>query len=114
MSYNEFFGFSDSPFLDVPDLKFLFLTNQHELVLAELDEFITTSQGIAVISGDDGVGKTMMAHALLQRIPPSFQTLEIIRPEVKPLAITHQIAQSLAVTIRAGSLMDLTPLADVF
>jgi general secretion pathway protein A len=114
MSYNEFFGFSDSPFLDVPDLKFLFLTNQHELVLAELAEFITTRQGIAVISGDDGVGKTMMAHALLQRIPPSFQTLEIIRPEVKPLAITHLIAQSLAVTLRAGSLMDLTPLADAF
>ncbi len=114
MSYNEFFGFSDSPFLDVPDLKFLFLTNQHELVLAELTEFINSRQGIAVISGDDGVGKTMVAHALLQRIPPSFQALKIFRPEVKPLAITHQIAQSLAVTLRTGSLMDLTPLADAF
>jgi type II secretory pathway predicted ATPase ExeA len=114
MSYNEFFGFSDSPFLDVPDLKFLFLAKQHEQVLAELGEFITSRQGIAVVSGDDGVGKTVLAHALLERIPPSFQPLEIIRPAAKPLAITHMIAQSLAVTLREGSLVNLTPLADAF
>ena len=33
MNYNSFFGFSESPFLEVLDQKFLFLTKQFELFL---------------------------------------------------------------------------------
>lgn len=114
MSYNEFFGFSDSPFLDVPDLKFLFLTKQHEVLLAELAEFITSRQGIALVNGDDGVGKTMLAQALIQRLLPSCQPIVITRPAANPLASTLIIAQSLAVNLREGNLVNLAPLVHTF
>ena len=113
MSYNSFFGFSESPFLDVPDLKFLFLGKQHEAALAELTEFVTARQGIAVVSGDDGVGKTMLMQALMQRLPQSFQPLILSKPAAEPLAITLMIAQSLGLNLGERTLVNLTPLADV-
>jgi type II secretory pathway predicted ATPase ExeA len=112
MNYNDFFGFSDSPFLDVPDLRFLFLPKQHEQALAELTEFITARQGIAVVSGDDGVGKTMLVQALIQRLPQSFQPLILTKPAAEPLAITLMIAQSLGLNLGERTLVNLTPLAD--
>jgi len=112
MSYNSFFGFSESPFLDVPDLKFLFLTRQHEAALAELTGFVTARQGLAVVSGDDGLGKSMLMQALIQRLPQSFQPLILSRPQPEPLAITLMIAQSLGVNLGERSLVNLTPLAD--
>ena len=112
MSYNEFFGFSDSPFLDVPDLKFLFLVKQHEALLAALTESITSHQGIAILSGDDGVGKTMLVQALMQKLPSSYQPIAIAQPVAEPLATTVMIAQSLAVTLREQNLLNLTPLVN--
>jgi type II secretory pathway predicted ATPase ExeA len=112
MNYNNFFGFSDSPFVDVPDQRFLFLSQQYELFLAELSEFITSRQGIAVISGDDGVGKTMLAHALMQRLPQSFHPLIISRPTAESLAISLMIGQSLGIDLRERNLVTLTPLTE--
>ncbi len=112
MNYNTFFGFSDSPFLDVLDQRFLFLSQQYELFLAELSEFITSRQGIAVISGDDGVGKTMLAHALIQRLPQSFHPLIISRPAAEPLAISLMIGQSLGIDLRERNQVTLTPLTE--
>jgi general secretion pathway protein A len=112
MNYNSFFGFSDSPFLDVPDLRFLFLSKQHEQALAELTEFVTARQGVAVVSGDDGVGKTMLVQALLQRLPQSFQPLVFTKPAAEPLAITLMMAQSLGLNLGERTLVNLTPLAE--
>jgi type II secretory pathway predicted ATPase ExeA len=112
MNYDSFFGFSESPFLDVPDLKFLFLTRKHEAALAELTEFVTARQGIAVVSGDDGAGKTMLMQALIQRLPQSFHPLILTKPAAEPLAIILTLAQSLGLDVGEKSLVNLTPLAD--
>jgi general secretion pathway protein A len=112
MDHNSFFGFTESPFLDVPDLRFLFLSQQLEAVLAELTEFVTTRQGITVVSGDDGVGKTMLMQALIQRLPQSFQTLILTKPAAEPLAITLLIVWSLGFNLGERTLINITPLAD--
>jgi type II secretory pathway predicted ATPase ExeA len=112
MDYNSFFGFSDSPFLDVPDLRFLFLTKEHEALLAELAGFIRDRRGIAVVSGDDGVGKTMLVQTLVQRLPPGFQPLALARPEAEPLAIPLMIGQALGINLRERNVVNLSPLTE--
>jgi len=112
MNYNSFFGFSESPFLEDLDQKFLFISKQFGLFLAELTEFISQHQGIAVLSGEEGVGKTMLVQTLLQRLPSSFQSLIISHPEAEPLAITVRIAQALGLTFRQSNLVNLTQLAE--
>ena len=55
MNQSSYFGFSESPFQDVPDQKFLFITRAIETLLAELADFIKTHQGLAMVSGDAGI-----------------------------------------------------------
>jgi type II secretory pathway predicted ATPase ExeA len=112
VNYNSFFSFSESPFLEVLDQRFLFLSKQFELFLVQLTKFVSQCQGIAVLSGEEGVGKTLLVQTLLQRLPSSFQTLIISHPEAEPLAITVKIAQALGVTFRQSNLVNLTHLAE--
>ncbi len=112
MNYNSFFGFSESPFLDVPDQRFLFVSGQHDQLWAELAQAISARRGVTVVSGEDGVGKTMLVQALVARLPQSCQPVDIIRPAAEPLAITVMFAQALGITLRDRNLVDLTPLTD--
>ena len=112
MDYNKFFGFSESPFLDVPDPRFFFPSQQQGSALAELAGFIGARQGIALVSGNDGVGKTMLMHALMKKLPPSYQPLVITRPAQEPLVITLTIAEALGITLRDRNLVKLTPFAE--
>lgn len=112
MNYNRFFGFSEPPFLDVPDLRFYFPAKPHEELLAQLARFTSARQGVAVVSGDDGVGKSMLIKALIAKLPPSFHPLVIARPAMEPLAITVTIAQALGITLRERNLVKLTPFAE--
>lgn len=112
MNYNTHFGFSEPPFQDVPDQRFLFLTEKHEELLAELVDFISTRQGVAAVIGDDGIGKTMLVAALMQRLPQSFHPILIIRPAADPMALMVEIARAMGITIVEENLVNLTPLAD--
>lgn len=110
MNYNSFFGFSDSPFLDVPDPRFLYLSQDHERLLTELVEFSRARRGIAVVSGEEGVGKTMLVQALTQRLPQPLQPLVLARPEAEPLAIALMIGQALGIDLRQRNVVNLNPL----
>jgi len=112
MGYQTLFGFSDSPFLDVPDQKFLFLSKPHERLLSELVEFVEARQGLAIVSGEEGVGKTMLVQALIQRLPSSFHPLVIARPSPEPLAVPLLIARALSLCLDQRGLVSLSPLAE--
>jgi len=112
MNYNSFFGFSESPFLEAPDLKFLFLGKQHEVILAALNDFVQARQGVAVLCGEEGVGKTMLALALLPRLAPSFHPVVLGRPEAEPLAISLLIGQTLGLDLRERNIVNLTRLEE--
>jgi|GEM_PF-1029223 len=111
MNYNSFFGLSDSPFLDDLDLRFLFLSQQFREFLEKLTGFVSERRGIAVVSGEEGVGKTMLVQALLHRLPASVHSLVITRPAAEPLAISLMLAQKLDITLKHRNLVNLTPLA---
>lgn len=112
MNYNSFFGFSDLPFQDDLDQRFLFLSKQFKEFLGKLTDFADERRGIAVVSGEEGVGKTMLVQALLSRLPPSFQPLAISQPAAEPLAITLMLAQELNITLKNRNLVKLTPLVE--
>jgi type II secretory pathway predicted ATPase ExeA len=112
MNYNSFFGFSDSPFLEELDQRFLFISKQFEQFLGKLTDFVSERRGIALVSGEDGVGKTMLVQALLSRLPSAFHPLIISSPPSEPLAIPLLLAQSLDITLRDRNLVNLTPLAE--
>ncbi len=68
MSYLEFFGFKDEPFSTAPDTRFYFDSQEHSQAMLRLRHAIERMRGLAVIVGDVGTGKTMLARRLLDAL----------------------------------------------
>ena len=66
--YNLCFGFSQSPFENNLDQRFLFLSEGYQEVLAALLYFAETRKGLAVVCGDVGTGKSMLINSF--DLPP--------------------------------------------
>lgn len=72
--YEAFFGFREAPFNLTPDPKFFFMTPDQREALAYLTYGIQERKGILVVSGEVGVGKTLLVRALLNQLDESVVT----------------------------------------
>jgi len=75
-------GFVEPPFSLSPDPRYFYMSLQHKATLAKATYAIEQRQGISVIFGDVGAGKTTIARRLFQiyRDRPEFETAYIPTP----------------------------------
>jgi type II secretory pathway predicted ATPase ExeA len=64
-TFSIFFGLGKNPFCDSPDPHFYFSTRAHDPAIAELVRGIDTPQGINVLTGEAGTGKTTLLNHFL-------------------------------------------------
>jgi len=76
--YEEHYGFGEPPFQITPDPRFLFLTRSHRDALAYLTYGIRERKGILVLTGEVGVGKTLMVRTLLEQMPGNVATAVVM------------------------------------
>ena len=105
--YNSYFGFSESPFENNLDQRFLFLCEDHREVLAALTYFVKERKGLALVCGDVGNGKTMLINSFLARLPNSVQPILISNPLVSYLDLLNYIAGSLGITDKKENALEL-------
>jgi general secretion pathway protein A len=75
--YKQFFGLRENPFSVNPDPRFLFLTPQTKEALDNLTYGIQSRQGLVLLTGEVGTGKTTLLNRLLdwlhqQQTPTAF------------------------------------------
>ncbi|MEW6567679.1 MAG: ATP-binding protein [Chloroflexota bacterium] len=56
--------FREHPFLPTADPRFLFLSGQHTAVLDRIQDLVNLHEGLGVVEGPIGVGKTLVARRL--------------------------------------------------
>lgn len=78
--YEEFYGFVQSPFTLAPDPRFLYLSHSHEAALQQVMKAITRKDGIVVLTGDIGTGKTTLCRAVLERLDMKCFTSLLLNP----------------------------------
>jgi general secretion pathway protein A len=61
-------GLRRRPFPATPDRAFYYPASTHEAALAELGRAIDDDEGLALLSGFPGMGKTLVAHCALERL----------------------------------------------
>ncbi len=105
--YNSSFGFSEAPFENKLDQRFLFLGRDHGEVLAALLYFMQENKGLAMVCGDVGTGKTMLLHGFLGKLPDSVQPILISNPLVSYRVVMGYIASSLGIPWRGKTLLEL-------
>ena len=107
--YNSFFDFSESPFENNLDQRFLFLSEDHKEVLAALLYFIQTKKGFAMVCGDVGTGKTMLIKSFLNRLPETVKPIIISNPYISSLDLLFYLAKRLETKTTGGeNVLELT------
>jgi general secretion pathway protein A len=105
--YKNYFGFSESPFENNLDQKFLFFSASHKEVSAALLYFIRLKKGFAMVCGDVGTGKTMLINYLLNKLPSSVHPIMIMNPDVGYSEILRYVAGILQIDVEGKSILDL-------
>jgi general secretion pathway protein A len=83
-------GFSRSPFGITPDTSMFFPNSQHITVYNNL-RFAMTGGGIAVLTGEVGLGKTLICRYLLRNAPSNMRAALIVNPLLSYPAILATI-----------------------
>ena len=79
-TYEEFYGLSQPPFSLAPDPQFLYLSESHEDAIRQLIEAARRNEGVVVLTGDVGTGKTTIARALLTRLDKTSFASLVLNP----------------------------------
>lgn len=67
---DAFFGLQHRPFPATPDTNCYYPATSHEQALARLLRGLHDGEGILVLTGAPGTGKTLLCHCLLERLGP--------------------------------------------
>ena len=100
MDYLEFYGLEQEPFSQAPVLKFYFNSAQHSRALVRLMYAVDTMKGLAVLVGDIGAGKTILARRMLDSLPEEeyeSALLVIIQSHITADWLLTRIARQLGV-----------------
>jgi general secretion pathway protein A len=68
--FTQFFGFRENPFKLGFDPEYLFLSRHHEEAIAHLNYALMEGEGFIAITGNRGVGKTMVCRSFAERLNP--------------------------------------------
>jgi type II secretory pathway predicted ATPase ExeA len=66
--YEKHFGLRQRPFRATPDSTRYYPSSIHEQALTGLQQGIADQEGLLLLTGEPGMGKTLLCHCLLQRI----------------------------------------------
>jgi len=80
--YLEHFGLTEAPFKITPHTEFFFSGANRGETLEALLYSITSGEGIVKVTGEVGAGKTMLCRVLMERLPPSVETIYLAVPSL--------------------------------
>jgi general secretion pathway protein A len=68
LTYEPFYGLSEKPFTLSTDPKFIYHSTSHDRVLQELTDALGRGDAIMRLTGENGIGKTMLCRALIEQL----------------------------------------------
>jgi general secretion pathway protein A len=99
-TYEEFYGFVQSPFTLAPDPRFLYRSESHDEAITLLLQSIRRKEGFIVLTGDIGTGKTTLCRALLEQLDTTTFTSLVLNPFVSVEELLREILLDFGVVSR--------------
>jgi general secretion pathway protein A len=95
--YAEFYGLKELPFALTPDPRFLYFTQSHTEVMANLHYGIESGKGLVVVTGEIGTGKTTILRWMMQRLDRTVLVAYIFNPRLSVPEFYQHVAALLDV-----------------
>jgi len=110
--YEDFYGFVQSPFTLAPDPRFLYLSPSHDAALQLLLQAIHRKEGIVVLTGDIGTGKTTVCRSVLEQLDMTCFTSLLLNPFLSVEELLREILLDFGVVsreaVRSGRIASAT------
>lgn len=103
LTYERFFGLAEKPFSLSSDPRFLYRSPSHAAVFDKLLAGIERREGVLVLTGDIGTGKTTLCRSVLQNLPR--KTFSAFVPD--PFATREDLLKMLLIDFGVMSVRDL-------
>lgn len=108
--YETFYGFRENPFRLTPDPEYLFLSPNHQEALGHLLFGANEGNGVVVVTGEIGTGKTTLLRTLVRDLSPNTTLAYIFNPALSSLELLQTINTDLGL---AGTSKSKKELIDV-
>ena len=89
--YEAFYGFRENPFRLTPDPDYLFLSTNHQEALGHLLFGANEGNGVVVVTGEIGTGKTTLLRTLMRNLGPDTIIAYIFNPALSALELLQTI-----------------------
>jgi len=93
--YESFYNLSEKPFQINTDPRFLWLGEKHQEALANLKYGLADRNGLVVLTGDIGTGKTTVVNALLEALDDKVSVAKINHTSLEPDQFLSLMAKTL-------------------
>jgi MSHA biogenesis protein MshM len=96
--YRSHFGLREVPFGLTPDTSFAFACTPHQQALNTLLVAVANGEGFIKITGEVGMGKTLLCRRFLSQLEGDFVTAYIADPQLDSLGLLRALAEELRLT----------------
>jgi len=97
--YQQHFGLTKLPFSLSPDTDYFFTYGHYSNALNTLVVALRAGEGFIKVTGEVGIGKTILCRKLLNLIDSEFLTVYIPNPLLTPMGLYLAVAQELGIDI---------------
>src|SRR5207247_10854 len=95
--YERYWGLSRRPFDDFPDADAFVRTDSHHAALLKLRYLVENRQGLGVLAGEVGTGKSTLIAVLQRDLPPAHRpVVSIVYPRMSAAELLAYLAAELA------------------
>lgn len=81
LMYQDFYGFAEEPFALQPNPRFFYLARSHLEALSAMMSAIRERKGLIAITGEAGIGKTLLLYGLLKDLSEKIKTAFVFNPQ---------------------------------
>ena len=104
--YEDYYRFRRQPFSPTPDPECLYKSDSHQHALEQLLRGIRRREGILLLTGDVGTGKTTTTRALLRLLDSDVLTALVLNPFVSEVELLRVLLQDFGVVSDGRALQD--------